>query len=277
MPVAETGYWHFREHQRREALKTTVSARLLPLLALVALSTFGQQASAQASDDGWTISELAASAPFTEGTHFERLDTPQDTQASDGEVEVRLFFIYGCSHCAMVEPSMNRWVAEAPENVHFVRMPVASWNQTAGIHAKIFWTLGNLRATGTMTDTEREAIHAAVFETIHDQGIRLLREDEIRAFFAREGVDPSEFETAWNSSWSEPDRSLSFAEQLAAQRAAQHAVERMLSVTRDQPLEYGVERTPTIVINGKYRTDLAMAGQDFFNVINYLVALETAR
>ena len=251
------------------------SARLFPIFALVALSTIGQRA--VASEDGPTISELAALAPYTEGTHFERLETPQDTQASDGEVEVRLFFIYGCGHCAMIEPMMNRWVAGAPENVRFIRMPVSSWNQTAGIHARIFWTLANLRATGALTDTESEAIHAAVFETIHDREIRLVREEEIRAFFAREGVDPSDFDTAWNSSWSQPDPSLSFAEQHAARRAAQHAVERMLLVTGDQPLEYGVKLTPTVVINGKYRTDLVLAGQDFFNVINYLVALETAR
>ncbi len=227
-------------------MKTNVAGRLLPVLVLFGLSACGQ-------DEPATDIEIAEDTPaaysgqFTEGTHFDRLEPPQPTVGDASMVEVSEVFWYGCHHCASLEPELNRWVAEAPDNVRFVRIP-ATWNQTAATHAQIYYTLEVLAENGTIADGE--AVHAAVFEAIHARGNRLLRDEDIRGFFAEFGVDAGEF----NRTWSSPE------------------VANLLRSANELARNYRIDSVPTIVINGEYRTSKYMAGDELFNVVDDLIA-----
>ncbi|MDJ0908880.1 MAG: thiol:disulfide interchange protein DsbA/DsbL [Woeseiaceae bacterium] len=236
-------------------MKTIVAARLLPILALAALSACGREDSAA---DTESVAEDAVEAPapsadyrFTEGEHFLRFDSPQPTVGDDGRIEVSEVFWYGCHHCANLEAPLNAWVAEAPDTVRFERIP-ATWNQTAIAHAQIFYTIELLSSNGAIDDYH--AVHAGVFEAIHKRGIRLLRLEEIEAFFADFGVDSATFNDTWNSA--EVAESLRVANELAR--------------------SYRIEAVPTLVIGGQYKTTTALARNELFSVVDELIEREEA-
>lgn len=193
---------------------------------------------------------------YEEGTHYTRLVPAQPTFGGADKIEVAEFFWYGCPSCYEFEPTINRWDAEKPANVRFVRAPV-SWNQAAEVHAKLFYTAEALVRTGDLQNGP--AFHAAVFDELHRRGNRLLREEAIVSFFERFGVSEADFEREWNGFW--------VAQQMQTSR------------NLAGPRRYNVTGVPSIVINGKYRTSAAEAGSypELINIINELVEREAAR
>ncbi len=233
-------------------MKSRVNGKLLPVLGLFALSACGQEEPAQVeAEPAAQAVEQESDSLFVEGAHFDILDPPQPTVADDGMIEVSEVFWYGCHHCANLEAPLNSWVADAPDSVRFVRIP-ATWNQTAAIHAQVHYTLEELAANGTISNGEE--VHAAVYESIHLKGIRLLRPEDIQSFFAEFGVDAAQLDAAWGS----PE------------------VAESLRVANELRRNYRIEAVPTIVINGKYRTSRYMAGDALFDVMDELIAREEA-
>ena len=234
-------------------MKTTVAGRLLLILAFVALAACGRDEPAEEH------SEPTAEAPdqstdysYQEGTHFVRFDTTHPTIGDADMIEVAEVFLYSCPHCNNLEPELNRWAADLPDNVRFVRIP-ATWSRTALVHAQIYYTMEVLVADGTIADGE--AFHAAVFDEYHNRRNQLLRPESIEQLFARFDVDAAEFDRAWNS----PE------------------VAEKLRIAQDLGQRYLVPGVPTIVVNGKYRTSVTEAGNDLFNVVDELIAREAAR
>jgi len=76
---------------------------------------------------------------FEEGKHYIRLVPSQPTIGGADKIEVSEFFWYGCPHCYDLEPMINRWEANRPANVRFVRIP-AMWNDVLKLHARLFYT-----------------------------------------------------------------------------------------------------------------------------------------
>ena len=220
------------------------------MFALLALSACGQDAASENSESASVAdaapTRVAEDYQFSEGEHFERLESPQPTLGDDGKIEVTEVFWYGCHHCANLEAPLNSWVAEAPDSVRFERIP-ATWNQIAIAHAQIFYTLELLSSNGTISDFD--AVHAGVFEAIHRRGVRLIRVEEIEAFFGEFGVDSAAFSGAWNSE--EVAEALQNASNLAR--------------------SYRIEAVPTIVISGEYKTSAYLAGNDLFSVVDELI------
>jgi thiol:disulfide interchange protein DsbA len=50
----------------------------------------------------------ASAAEWEEGTHYEKLETPVQTD-SDGKIEVAEVFWYGCPHCYRFKPLVEAW------------------------------------------------------------------------------------------------------------------------------------------------------------------------
>ena len=203
--------------------------------------------------------DVPAQAPtyqYREGQHFERLVPTQPTFGGADKVEVVEFFWYGCPHCYDFEPTINRWDAEKPANVRFVRAPVM-WNQAAELHAQLYYTVEALARTGDIENGP--AFHAAVFDEFHRRNNQLIRMDAIRALFQRFGVSDTALDREWNGFW----------------------VSQQMRTARDlaSPRRYNITGVPAIIVNGKYRTGAAEAGSypELINVINELVARETAR
>lgn len=189
---------------------------------------------------------LPAFADFKEGTDYQLLATPQPT-ANDAKIEVLELFWYGCPHCYHLEPELNTWLKQKPEDVEFVRVPAVlgpPWE----LLARAYYTadlLGDL-----------DKIHEPLFEHIHKDHKLIRNASELKAFFMEQGVSEADFDKTFNS----------------------FAVVTMTNRAKEARNMYGITGVPTIVVNGKYRTTATLAGSNekMLQVIDFLVAKERA-
>jgi thiol:disulfide interchange protein DsbA len=182
---------------------------------------------------------------FELGVHYLRLSPTQPTSSNPDQVEVAEVFWYGCPHCYELDPSLERWRAQAPDFVNFVRVP-AVWNSLLQLHARAFYTAEALGKGAEM--------HAEFFREIHDRGNALDTEAKLQELFGRFDVDAAAFKATFES----------FAVQAKLQRADE--------LSR----RYRIQSVPTIVVNGKYTTDGPMVGsyEELLVLIDELVAAE---
>ncbi len=191
---------------------------------------------------------------FREREHFDRLVPTQPTIGGADKVEVAEFFYYMCPACDRFESVIRGWTENKPANARFVQVPVM-WNQLLILHARLFYTGEVLARNGVIEDGQ--AFQSAVFNEIHRRNNRLTSEGAIQRLFTRFGVSEDEFKRTWNS----------------------FEVDQKLRVAQDLGRRYGVSSTPTVVVNGKYRTDGTKAGnyQSLLELIDELVVRESIR
>lgn len=190
------------------------------------------------------VAGTAFAGTFTEGKEYQKLKTPQPTEAGKA-VEVVELFWYGCPHCYHLEPFIHDWLQGKPDDVSFVRMPAvmgAGWE----LLAKAYYTAELL---GVL-----DKVHGELFSTIHEQNKKIKDEDMLREFFVGLGVSAEDFNKTFGS----------------------FAVAVKLNNARMMTRRYGITGVPTIVVNGKYSTGASMAGSNksLIDVINYLVEQE---
>ena len=174
--------------------------------------------------------------PWVAGTNYRVLSPAQPTDVPTGKVEVIEMFWYGCPHCYALDPTIESWRQNKPAYVEFRRVPVM-WGEEHRAHAHLFYTL---KALGKL-----DQLHSHVFDEIHQKGNLLFVAGDPKATlqaqlqFARaNGVSEAEFLSAYNS--------------FGVQNNLQQADD---LVRRDR-----IDAVPTIVIDGKYVTDVEMAG-----------------
>lgn len=195
---------------------------------------------------GGPASTAPTSAKFKEGTNYTKIVPAQPTGVAPGKVEVTEVFWYGCGHCFTLDPAIESWRAKGKAAyVDFVRVP-AMWNDGTRMHARVFYTaelLGKL-----------DELHTLIFREFHVAGNQLNSVDKISAFFQQHGVSKDEFTKAFSS----------FSVETKLQRAD--------FLNR----RYRIQSVPTVVVNGKYSTDVSMAGGEtqLFGLIDELAAHE---
>ena len=189
-----------------------------------------------------------AAAGYREGQHYVRLSPAQPTTSSPDQVEVAEFFMYSCIHCYNFEPYVEQWLTRKADYVNFVRVPTV-WNATVRLHAQAFYAA---QALG-----KGEEMHAPFFREMHVSGNYLQSRGAIADFFARFDVDSDAFDSAFDS----------FSVNTNLRRADEFA------------RRYRVDSTPTVVVNGKYRTNASMAGgyPELLDLIDALAAAEYAQ
>jgi thiol:disulfide interchange protein DsbA len=201
----------------------------------------------------------AAPAAFRwkEGQHFAPLPVAQPVSVSPGEVEVTEIFWYGCGHCFTLEPRLKAWDQSGrPDFVKVVRMPVV-WNEVTREDARLFYTL---EALGKLDE-----LHIAVFRELHlnrnpltvVSGNRVdsaATESRVRAFLLKNGVSAEDFGRTYRG----------------------FAVENKIRQAENLSRRYLADHTPMVVVQGKFTTDVSMAGgvDQLFQVINDLAARE---
>ena len=192
------------------------------------------------------LSFAAAPVKYQENVAYERILPAQPT-ADPATVEVVEIFWYGCPHCHRFQPYVESWLLSGPENVTFVRLP-AILNERWAIHSRAYYTA---EALGVL-----EQIHPALFDAIHNKKLRLDTEASLTDFFAEHGVDRERFRSTFNS----------------------FAVNSKVSRARELTRRYGIDGTPAVVVNGKYRTGPGMTGtfEALIDVVDFLVDREAA-
>lgn len=191
---------------------------------------------------------------YREGQHFVRIVPAQPTVGGPDKVEVAEFFYYLCPHCNTIEPIIDGWEQNKPANSRLVKIPTM-WNNVLVLHARMFYSMEALARNGTIDDGA--AVHKAIFDEIHRRGNRLASEASIKRLFARFEVSEADFDRVWNS----------------------FEVDQKLRVAQDLARRYGVSSTPTIVVNGKYRTSAGDAGSysNLLELIDELILRESLR
>jgi thiol:disulfide interchange protein DsbA len=189
-----------------------------------------------------------AAAAFTpqQGVHYKLLTPPQPTSVAPGKVEVVEVFWYACGHCYLLEPKLEAWARSGkPANAELVRLP-ATWNNTLKTHARVFYTMELLG---------KQNLNPEIWREINLKGNHLDTPASIEAFFTSHGVSKADFERAF----------------------ASFTVDSKILKAEDLNRRYKIAGTPTVIVNGKYVTDVGMAGSEdkLFEVINALVARET--
>ncbi|MBT8090789.1 MAG: thiol:disulfide interchange protein DsbA/DsbL [Gammaproteobacteria bacterium] len=182
---------------------------------------------------------------FKEGQHYVRLVPTQPTVGSADKIEVAELFWYGCPSCYDLEPYINQWAENKDPNIRFVRIP-ASFNALYRLHGQLYYTEEVLVRNGVIKDPE--GFRAAVFEEYHRRGNRLTSEAAIQKLFARFGVSAEQFQATWGS----------------------FEVNQKLRVADDLARRYGVRSVPSIVVNGKYRTNASEAGASYTKLIELI-------
>jgi thiol:disulfide interchange protein DsbA len=192
-----------------------------------------------------TLAQAATPLHYQEGVDYELVSPAQPT-TDPAKVEVVEAFWYGCPHCYRFQPFIDRWQVAKPENVNYVRLP-AVLNESWVLHTRAYYAAEALGVT--------DKIHADLFHAIHRDKRRFDTEQSLMEFFAARGVSEDQFRSAFHS----------FAVDGKVQRA------------RQLTQRYGLEGTPSVVINGKYRTSPSMTRSydRLIDVMNYLVAQES--
>jgi protein dithiol oxidoreductase (disulfide-forming) len=195
---------------------------------------------------GGSATTAPTSANFKEGTNYQRLVPAQPTTVAPDKVEVVEVFWYGCGHCFRLDPAIESWRAKSkPGYVEFVRVP-AMWNDTTRMHARLYYAT-ELLGKG-------DELHSLIFREFHVNGNQLNTVEKIAAFFKQHGVGNEEFNKAFSS----------------------FAVESKLQRADFLNRRYRVQSVPMMVVNGKYTTDVGMAGSEpqLFALIGELAAHE---
>ena len=189
----------------------------------------------------------AANEPFKEGKEYVRLPAAQPTSSPPDQVEVAEAFMYSCPHCAAFEPQVTAWLKRKPANVSFVRLPV-NFNPVAALHMRAYYAAEDL---GVL-----DSIHQAFFDEIHVRKNQLADVNAVTAFFVAHGVDEKALKDAMSS----------------------FAIDAKTRKTETLVRRYQIASVPTIIVNGKYRTDVGMAGgyDRAFQVVEFLVRKEQA-
>lgn len=171
---------------------------------------------------------LAAATPAPkEGVQYKVL--PQKLATPEGKaVEVVEFFAYYCPHCAVFEPLLAEWVKKQGDNIVFKRVHVANGPRVVP-QQKLFYTLESL---GLL-----EQYHAKAFAAIHQQGLRLMDDEQVIDWAAKAGIDRARFAEAYRS----------FGVAAKVRRA---------TTMMD---EYKVDHWPLVAIDGRFVTSPSMA------------------
>jgi len=191
----------------------------------------------------------SAIAGIDEGIEYKLVSPPQPT-ITKNKIEVVELFWYGCPHCFHFEPHLNEWLAKKPDNVVFYRVP-AIFNQSWALHARAFYTAKSLG----LFDKGNTKFHEAFFYEIHVKKRHIHTKKELQAFFTRFGISDEDFNNTFDS----------FFVNAKVNRAA------------DLSKRYQLQGVPTLIVNGKYRTDGPMAGgrKGMIEVLNFLIKKES--
>lgn len=161
-------------------------------------------------------------AGHREGVDFITLPAPQPPYAA-GKIEVAEVFSYACVHCFTFQPMVNKWKKTMAKDVRWEYVP-AAFGGPFDQFARAYFAAQLLGV--------QEKTHDAVFKGVFtDKLVKQGTPEEVADLYARFGVDRAKF--------------------LATM--AGNDVKAKMAKARDFAMRSGVESTPTLIVNGKYR------------------------
>jgi thiol:disulfide interchange protein DsbA len=203
-----------------------------------------------------------ASATWTEGVNYFLIQPARTPSVPPGKIEVTEVFSYACPACNIFQPTMHKLKQAMPANVVVDYLP-AAFNTAED------WPMFQLAyVTAQLLGVDQQT-HDAMFDTVWKGGDLSITDTSTRAlksrmptiedaakFYSQHAGVPVEKFIATSKSFS-ADLKVRTAEDLIA--------------------GYKVDRTPTIIVNGKYRLHVESAGgtDQLIDLVKYLVAKES--
>lgn len=202
----------------------------------------------------FVIAALLLVAPFALAadpqapTDYQLIEPAQATNSGD-KIEVVEVFGYPCIHCAHAAPVIRDWSKGLGPDVKLVYMP-AVFGGVWEAFGRAFYTAETM---GVMEKT-----HEKLFEVIHTEKRQFRNLDDIASFYSDYGVSKQSF----------LDSMTSFA------------VNAKIAQSIETVQAYGVEGTPTMIVNGKYRVVSPGESDGGFkkmlDIVDFLIAKERA-
>lgn len=198
---------------------------------------------------------------FDEGFHYDVVKPPVATQTMGDKVEVAELFWYACPHCYQLEPTVDKYKAQMPDNVEFVPVPATlapNWRN----HAMLYYVSQMLDPEG------KKELHKKIFAAIHGKprrtGVAKGDNGAIQRFLQSLGYSKDAINKAYKSMLLKTK--MDYADRYAADLGSRTVNGRRV-----------VDSVPTIIVNGKYVTSpsrLEGGSQELIEVINYLTTLK---
>ena len=189
------------------------------------------------------LGSFANAQEFELGANYHRLNEAQPVHTGD-KIEVLELFWYRCPHCYRLEPYLKQWLNRKPESVEYVRMP-AVLNKSWAFDARAYYTFVALDLV--------EKLHEPYFDAIHKDRKRILTVEQLADWASEHGVDRNAILDTFTS----------------------FGVDSMLAHAMDMTPRYETDGVPTIIVDGKYRSKVSMAGghNELMDLINHLTAV----
>jgi protein dithiol oxidoreductase (disulfide-forming) len=203
-----------------------------------------------------------AQTNWVEGKNYFLINPARPPALPPGKVEVTEVFSYGCPACNLFVPTMHKLKLALPPNAILTYLPAAfNPGEDWPMFQKAYFSA---LALGVAEQTH-DAMFAAVWKTgelsITDQATQRLKdplpsiEDAARFYNRTAGVPVDKFLIT----------------------AKSFGVDSKIRSAEDMIIAYRVDRTPTIVVNGRYRLHAESAGgnDQLIELVKYLVAKES--
>ena len=178
----------------------------------------------------------AQAADYVAGKDYRVLDNPETI--SGDAIIVREFFWYGCPHCNVLDPHMEKWAKTKDKDVVFFKTP-AALNPVWEANARGFYAAQLLGF--------EDKTHSALFDAIHKDGKKLFDQSSLSKWYASKGVKEKKFNSLYNS----------------------FAVGTKIGRSQEGAKRYQLTGVPSVVVQGKY----VVTGEDAKvpKVVEYLV------
>jgi thiol:disulfide interchange protein DsbA len=198
---------------------------------------------------------------WTEGVNYFLIQPARAPSLPAGKVRVTEVFSYACPACNIFQPTMHKLKQAMPANVVVDYLP-AAFNTAED------WPMFQLAYVTAQILGVDQQTHDAMFDAVWKGG-DLSITDSTRGLKSRMPSieDAAKF---YNQHAGVPvDKFIATSKSFSAD----------LKVRTDEELmmAYKVDRTPTIVVNGKYRMQVESAGgnDQLIDLVKYLVAKES--
>jgi protein dithiol oxidoreductase (disulfide-forming) len=206
------------------------------------------------------LAHAQAQPTFEAGKQYFLVEPPQPTTTGD-KIEVLEVFSYACPACNQFQSIANKIKADLPKNAEMAYLPAAfRSDEDWPVFQRAFFAAQSLGLV--------EKTHDAMFDAVWKEGSLKITDpvthkivqplptiDDIAKFYAKYGVKAEDF----------------------VGTASSFAVNTKIKRADAQVKAYGVDSTPTIVVNGKYRLNAQSAGgwDKVPALVSYLVGLES--
>jgi protein dithiol oxidoreductase (disulfide-forming) len=215
----------------------------------------------------WAALALAVSVSahgaqtWTEGVNYFLIQPARAPAVPAGKIEVTEAFSYACPACNIFQPTMHKLKQAMPANVVVDYLP-AAFNTAED------WPMFQLAyITAQLLGVDQQT-HDAMFDAVWKGG-DLSITDSSRALKSRMPAIEDAAKFYKEHAGVPVDKFVATSKSFSA--------DLKVRTTQDLLVAYKVDRTPTIIVNGKYRLHVESAGgtDQLIELVKFLVAKES--